>query len=225
MVKWWARLSGFEAASWHLLQHFLSSTFASDCGWKMAPVVGSLGPLPITNRHLVYCLEKHHGNHLWRYFAGPRPSLPSTYLCVCPPLPFWWLWWWSNTTKILTYYKWVAHIKLNVAFSHYIVFPALCEPPACMTIWHVQTVFANRYSWVDLRPGWRCGCYLWGWAACIISFLWRFFLPIHGVQVPSWPGGWSKEPGGIRAPVWTGNNRHALSSKSSKFTNRNYIHI
>ena len=120
MVKWWARLSGFEAAAWHLLQHFLSSTFASDFGWKMAPVVGSLDPLPITNRHLVYCLEKHHGNHLWRYFAGPRPSLPSTYLCVCPPLPFWWLSWWSNTTKILTYYKWVAHIKLNVAFSHYI---------------------------------------------------------------------------------------------------------
>ena len=219
MVKWWARLSGFEAASWHLLQHFLSSTFASDFGWKMVLLTHFQSPTDtsfivwrnimaiisddILQGLVLLCLQLTSASAPLSLFGDYHDEV-------------------LNTTKILTYYKWVAHIKLNVAFSHYIVFPALCEPPACMTIWHVQTVFANRYSWVDLGPGWRCGCYLWGWAACIISFLWRFFLPIHGVQVPSWPGGWSKEPGGIRAPVWTGNNRHALSSK---FTNMNYIHI
>ena len=85
------QVMSFEAAAWHLLQHFLSSTFASDFGWKMVLLTHFQSP---TDTSFIVLIRQPKKN-LWRYFAGPRPSLPSTYLCVCPPLPFWWLSWWS----------------------------------------------------------------------------------------------------------------------------------
>ena len=39
----------------------------------------------------------------------------------------------------------------------------------------------------------------------IILFPLRLLLPIHGVQVPSGPGGWSSEPGRVCETVWPGN--------------------